>query len=165
MATEKKWEDLTASEVNLGLIYMHAAGVVCGIAMNFAHQFPMQFPELFLETLMNPPVDSSTLTHNNTLADIKNTASPSFKSSAVMKVYALTFRRGIISIFPEVAFNLFTSDEILRVFNRVVDVSDYNCDRSDDGIDDDKNMHMNPVGETEESGNHDIGEDDASDKS
>ena len=133
---DAKWGDLTAPELNLGLVYMHAAGVVCGLAMNLMHQFPATFPQLFLETLIEPPVDCSILTNADTFADLKNTTDPSFEKHILMKVFALTFRRGIISIFPEIGLNLFTPNEFLRTFTRKLDLNIHGGDDDDMIVDD-----------------------------
>ena len=140
---DTSWEHLNASEVNLGLVYMHAAGAVCGLGLNHSIHFPLTFQDnIFFQTVLCPPLSLDSLE----ISDILKAAESKYKKQAIMQVFALSFRRGIISIFPEVVLNLFTPEEFLKTFTQPIDdnYNDYiinsnknNNNNNDDDDDDD----------------------------
>ena len=98
-------KSISSAEVNLILTYMHAVGVICGLAMNAAITVPMRPPKVFLETLFHP---ISPKFHQN----------QRWSSDLLISLVAHAFRWGIISVFPETTLLMFSPDQFLHLFCR-----------------------------------------------
>ena len=80
-------EELSVAEISLVITYMQAAGVVCGLAMNNLIPFRLDLPDGFTSIIVGVAMADLELCGPN----------PQF-----LTLFAHAFRRGIISVFPEV---------------------------------------------------------------
>jgi len=96
-------KSISSAEINLILTYMHAVGVICGLAMNAAITFPMRPPNVFLQALLHP---LSSKFHQD----------QQWSSDLLISLVAHAFRWGIISVFPETTLLMFSPDEFLHSF-------------------------------------------------
>ena len=87
-------EPFSTAEDTLLVQYMFSAGIVCGLAINNSMAFPVCFPPDFLRCILETEVETCAI-----FPDESNQLIPS-----QFKIYAFAFRRGLISVFPEVIY-------------------------------------------------------------
>jgi hypothetical protein len=103
-----EWSAQSRPEVSMLFVYCQTAGMTCGLALNNRVPFPAHLPIEFIKILVSPP--------SSPVAS-KSEAYPGAENGALLSLCAHSFRRGLISIFPESALMLFTEQDFQRTLS------------------------------------------------